>query len=147
MVLGMIPDCELAKVTSAGNAAGTGARIALLNAEPGDNDVHPFFGKGQRSGFADAGGASRDERRVAGQLAVGSVDTELQHVVGDRLNVDRRECVRPRLDDVDAERGDGERLRLAERILGDLILGDRQRRAADGRLPGLLLLHQGVLRD
>ena len=31
MVLGMIPDCELAKVFSAGNAAGTGARIALLN--------------------------------------------------------------------------------------------------------------------
>jgi len=31
MVLGMIPDCELSKVTSAGNAAGTGARIALLN--------------------------------------------------------------------------------------------------------------------
>lgn len=31
MVLGMIPDCDLAKVTSAGNAAGTGARIALLN--------------------------------------------------------------------------------------------------------------------
>jgi len=32
MVLGMIPDCPLDKVTSAGNAAGTGARIALLNA-------------------------------------------------------------------------------------------------------------------
>ncbi|KMW57446.1 Iron-sulfur cluster-binding protein [Candidatus Rhodobacter oscarellae] len=31
MVLGMIPDCEIEKVTSAGNAAGTGARIALLN--------------------------------------------------------------------------------------------------------------------
>lgn len=31
MVLGMIPDCPLDKVTSAGNAAGTGARIALLN--------------------------------------------------------------------------------------------------------------------
>ena len=31
MVLGMIPDCELANVTSAGNAAGTGARIALLD--------------------------------------------------------------------------------------------------------------------
>jgi uncharacterized 2Fe-2S/4Fe-4S cluster protein (DUF4445 family) len=31
MVLGMIPDCALEKVTSAGNAAGTGARIALLN--------------------------------------------------------------------------------------------------------------------
>ncbi len=31
MVLGMIPDCPLDKVGSAGNAAGTGARIALLN--------------------------------------------------------------------------------------------------------------------
>ena len=31
MVLGMIPDCPLEKVSSAGNAAGTGARIALLD--------------------------------------------------------------------------------------------------------------------
>ena len=33
MVLGMIPDCSLDKVSSSGNAAGTGARIALLNYE------------------------------------------------------------------------------------------------------------------
>jgi uncharacterized 2Fe-2S/4Fe-4S cluster protein (DUF4445 family) len=32
MVLGLIPDCDLDKVAAAGNAAGTGARIALLNA-------------------------------------------------------------------------------------------------------------------
>ena len=31
MVLGMIPDCDLTHVSPAGNAAGTGARIALLN--------------------------------------------------------------------------------------------------------------------
>ena len=31
MVLGMVPDCALEHVTSAGNAAGTGARIALLD--------------------------------------------------------------------------------------------------------------------
>jgi uncharacterized 2Fe-2S/4Fe-4S cluster protein (DUF4445 family) len=31
MVLGLIPDCALARVSSAGNAAGTGARIALLD--------------------------------------------------------------------------------------------------------------------
>ena len=31
MVLGLIPDCNLEKVGSVGNAAGTGARIALLN--------------------------------------------------------------------------------------------------------------------
>ena len=33
MILGMIPDCKLEKVVSAGNAAGAGARIALLNKE------------------------------------------------------------------------------------------------------------------
>lgn len=31
MILGLIPDCELSKVTAVGNAAGDGARIALLN--------------------------------------------------------------------------------------------------------------------
>ncbi|MFO7854967.1 MAG: ASKHA domain-containing protein [Paracoccaceae bacterium] len=31
LILGMIPDCPVEKVTSAGNAAGTGARIALLD--------------------------------------------------------------------------------------------------------------------
>jgi uncharacterized 2Fe-2S/4Fe-4S cluster protein (DUF4445 family) len=30
-ILGMLPDCDLAQVSSAGNAAGTGARIALLD--------------------------------------------------------------------------------------------------------------------
>ena len=33
MVLGMIPDCALENVVSVGNAAGTGARIALLNGQ------------------------------------------------------------------------------------------------------------------
>ncbi len=31
MVLGLIPECDLEQVSSAGNAAGTGARITLLN--------------------------------------------------------------------------------------------------------------------
>lgn len=31
MVLGLIPDCELSEVKAVGNAAGTGARMALLN--------------------------------------------------------------------------------------------------------------------
>ncbi|WP_274424529.1 ASKHA domain-containing protein [Chelativorans sp. YIM 93263] len=31
MVLGLIPDCDLNKVSAVGNAAGTGARMALLN--------------------------------------------------------------------------------------------------------------------
>ena len=33
MILGMIPDCDLFMVSSAGNAAGTGARIALLDGD------------------------------------------------------------------------------------------------------------------
>ena len=36
MVLGLVPDCEPDKVTAAGNAAGTGARIALLNRQARD---------------------------------------------------------------------------------------------------------------
>ncbi len=36
MVLGLIPDCPLEKVQSAGNAAGTGARIALVNSKARD---------------------------------------------------------------------------------------------------------------
>ena len=31
MILGLIPDCDLGKVAAIGNAAGDGARIALLN--------------------------------------------------------------------------------------------------------------------
>ena len=31
MTIGLVPDCDLAQVASGGNAAGTGARIALLN--------------------------------------------------------------------------------------------------------------------
>ncbi|MCI5076204.1 ASKHA domain-containing protein [Oricola sp.] len=31
MVLGLIPDCDLSKVSAVGNAAGTGARMALIN--------------------------------------------------------------------------------------------------------------------
>jgi len=37
MVLGMIPDCDLRKVSSAGNAAGSGALIALLNQKARDD--------------------------------------------------------------------------------------------------------------
>lgn len=33
MIIGMIPDCDLERVTAVGNAAGDGARIALLNKE------------------------------------------------------------------------------------------------------------------
>ena len=37
LILGMIPDCDPKNVTSAGNAAGTGARIALLNQSARDD--------------------------------------------------------------------------------------------------------------
>lgn len=37
MIIGMIPDCALDKVYAAGNAAGTGARIALLNQQSRDD--------------------------------------------------------------------------------------------------------------
>jgi uncharacterized 2Fe-2S/4Fe-4S cluster protein (DUF4445 family) len=40
MLLGMIPDCPLDKVRSVGNAAGTGARIALLNAQSREDIEH-----------------------------------------------------------------------------------------------------------
>ncbi len=33
LILGLVPDCRLDRLSSAGNAAGTGARIALLNTE------------------------------------------------------------------------------------------------------------------
>jgi uncharacterized 2Fe-2S/4Fe-4S cluster protein (DUF4445 family) len=36
IILGMVPDCDLAQVRSAGNAAGTGARIALLDSTSRD---------------------------------------------------------------------------------------------------------------
>jgi uncharacterized 2Fe-2S/4Fe-4S cluster protein (DUF4445 family) len=36
MVIGLIPDCDLDQVQSIGNAAGDGARIALLNREQRD---------------------------------------------------------------------------------------------------------------
>ena len=44
MVLGMIPDVPLDKVQSAGNAAGTGARIALCNISS-RNDIESTVSK------------------------------------------------------------------------------------------------------
>ncbi len=40
MVLGMIPDCDLSRVTSAGNAAGKGASIALLDIDAREEIEH-----------------------------------------------------------------------------------------------------------
>src|SRR5260221_13887597 len=50
-VLGMIPDCDLAHVTSAGNAAGTGARIALLDARS-RTLIEELGGRGEKIGTA-----------------------------------------------------------------------------------------------
>ena len=49
MVLGMIPDCDLSKVGSAGNAAGTGARIALLNMKSRGRDRPGGASRSRRS--------------------------------------------------------------------------------------------------
>ena len=40
MVLGLIPDCDLSRVVAVGNAAGDGARIALLNRERRAESIH-----------------------------------------------------------------------------------------------------------
>ena len=49
MVLGLIPDCPLDNVRSAGNAAGTGARIALLNARVAPRDRRQWCAASSRS--------------------------------------------------------------------------------------------------
>ena len=49
MALGLIPDCDLAKVVSAGNAAGTGARIALLEPRRARRDRGAWSGGSRRS--------------------------------------------------------------------------------------------------
>ena len=97
MALGLIPDCDLANVAAAGNAAGTGARIALLNLaarardrggraadrEDRDGDRAEFPGAFRRrdgvpqqdrllskSGEGDgAAGAARERRAGAGEGA------------------------------------------------------------------------------
>ena len=62
MVLGLVPDCDLAHVTSAGNAAGTGARIALLDRAARRRD---------RGGRA-ARGEGRDGRRACDSRSTSS---------------------------------------------------------------------------
>jgi uncharacterized 2Fe-2S/4Fe-4S cluster protein (DUF4445 family) len=47
MLIGLIPDCELDKVYAVGNAAGDGARIALLNVEKRD-EIGPVTRKVER---------------------------------------------------------------------------------------------------
>ena len=47
-ILGMIPDCDLKQVRSAGNAAGTGARIALLDATSRERHREPWSGASRK---------------------------------------------------------------------------------------------------
>ena len=47
MLIGLIPDCDLANVYAVGNAAGDGARIALLNVEK-RNEIGPVTRKVER---------------------------------------------------------------------------------------------------
>ncbi len=44
VLLGMVPDCDLAEVAAIGNAAGTGARIALVNA-PARAEIEEVVGR------------------------------------------------------------------------------------------------------
>ena len=61
LVLGLIPDCDPERVTAAGNAAGTGARIALLNvaARREIEDGRPPRREGRDGGRASLPGALR----------------------------------------------------------------------------------------
>ena len=61
LVLGLVPDCDPAHVTPAGNAAGTGARIALLEraGAPRDRGRRPPGGEGRDRGRAALPGALR----------------------------------------------------------------------------------------
>ncbi len=61
LVLGLVPDCDPSQVTSAGNAAGTGARIALLDrsARAGDRGRRPAGREGRDGGRAPLSGAFR----------------------------------------------------------------------------------------
>jgi uncharacterized 2Fe-2S/4Fe-4S cluster protein (DUF4445 family) len=76
MVLGLIPECDLGKVSSAGNAAGTGARIALLDrtsrarieqqvreVEKIETAVEPRFQEHFVDAMAIPNGAGPDARR------------------------------------------------------------------------------------
>ena len=47
MLIGLIPDCDLDNVYAVGNAAGDGARIALLNVEK-RNEIGPVTRKVER---------------------------------------------------------------------------------------------------
>jgi len=77
MVLGMIPDCPLEKVGSAGNAAGTGARIALLNL-----------------------GARREIERVVGEIhkVETAVEPRFQEHFVDAMRVPHENAPSPNLD-------------------------------------------------
>ena len=66
-ILGMIPDCDLRQVRSAGNAAGTGARIALLDAT--SRGIIEILGQAHRKG------GNRDRAALSASLRRGHGDS------------------------------------------------------------------------
>ena len=108
MVLGMIPDCDLDGVSSAGNAAGTGARIALLDQRARGDD------RGARAPRRE----DRDRRRAAlpGALRRGDGDPAPDGAVP----------AAPPDGDAAGAQGDGERRRTPQARQGER-LGVRQR--------------------
>ena len=56
LLLGMVPDCPLERISSAGNAAGTGARIALVNKDA-RAEIESLVRQAHREG-GDRGGAA-----------------------------------------------------------------------------------------
>ena len=83
MVLGMIPDCDLEQVSSAANAAGTGARIALLNhASRGDIEsrVRRIAEDTQRVRLLSAGPfrIPKDGRKSVGYIGVDALNIRQQ---------------------------------------------------------------------
>ena len=67
MVLGMIPDCDLGAVTSVGNAAGAGARIALLDSHRPRDHRGPGAARGK--------GRDGDRAALPGALHRGDGDS------------------------------------------------------------------------
>ncbi len=89
MIIGMFPDCDLKKVQYIGNAAGDGARIALINVERRketneiarkveyvefalEEDFNDRFGEAMQFPLSSI---FRDIRLIAPELSTGQVPT------------------------------------------------------------------------
>lgn len=90
MILGLIPDCDLSRVSAVGNAAGDGARIALLN-------------RGQR---ADAATMVQAIRYIET-----ATDADFQTAFVEAIHMPNAVDAFPHLADILPKRSDGERKR------------------------------------